>query len=937
MSSLNSMSRSRLRLLGNHLHFPTVHDEVRAASSSELGSGQLQTLSHEFHQAFNSLRKDILECHSPPVVAPAGDHEHTESVTEQLRRFGKEQRAMRRLLEQSLQDVQDVLEQQKHLSFVLEHLSQETDRRGLSRISKDIIFRRQSSFRTTVRNPSAKFLHAFDEDPNAVLEDDLRDALLHRWEPSVRSLLNRSADPNVVYWGVACGGTTFTWCTPLCIAATLGNLGIARALLEAGALPNSQYAMPSGAAKQEHTFQAAFAALPGGDLRMLRLLVDADADVGERSPTSNASLLWHAADLGHAEVVRFLLDQGAELESSAVSPDDSDLRCSALHIAVVRGHHMVVEMLLEAGASHCQPHSNANSPLGDAFLYRHPKVVEILLQHGASIVESQTYLTCRFGIRPLFAMASGPKKAVDLLWDQRSIVLTSAAARGLQKCPGQLTDLRKEDYIGFLGASSYAPKNFISALFEAVPTHRMRYFDQTGRRREPTMMYVEGGFSDTSKTNMNTVIGLNVAAGPHRKHFAALYEVEQALREDSLAFMHQLTPWSRRRACTTHLSQTLFRRDYSLTGASLYMCRVPGIHEDFQVMLTMACNPCDDMYAEHGCQAIVQFWWSKWKIRSVVRFQVLEQFLYLFSFWIWVFASRNTSFEFPHVWSVCYELVVVTMLFLDGCGEVLQFIGHVHYGQGQHWMYRPSNWYDIGMMITMGAGVVIRIQLGEDAFANWNFRVLSAFIVAVRWGQLLKHLNRIQAVGPHVLPIENAMQGIMGFLFVIVLVLCGITHAFFCLNFSDSFWQEIDVIYRMAILSDASLQDIQDIEPHGSVTDSSFQIEDPSTVVNGIHVVYVLVFMVMVTLAVSIVLLNIFIAILGQNYEREYRRAWTKFLQTRARAISNIRATQIAVAVVVDNFTFRKSRFRKKVMHQEKVHHREHLWYSCGTGSRSEA
>ena len=140
----------------------------------------------------------------------------------------------------------------------------------------------------------------------------------------------------------------------------------------------------------------------------------------------------------------------------------------------------------------------------------------------------------------------------------------------------------------------------VGDVLKAVPTHRMRYFDQTGRRREPTMMYVEGGFSDTSKTNMNTVIGLNVAAGPHRKHFAALYEVEQALREDSLAFMHQLTPWSRRRACTTHLSQTLFRRDYSLTGASLYMCRVPGIHEDFQVMLTMACNPCDDMYAEHG-------------------------------------------------------------------------------------------------------------------------------------------------------------------------------------------------------------------------------------------------------------------------------------------------------------------------------------------------
>ena len=44
--------------------------------------------------------------------------------------------------------------------------------------------------------------------------------------------------------------------------------------------------------------QAAFAALPGGDMRMLKLVVDAEAVVCEPSPTSNMSLIWRAADLG---------------------------------------------------------------------------------------------------------------------------------------------------------------------------------------------------------------------------------------------------------------------------------------------------------------------------------------------------------------------------------------------------------------------------------------------------------------------------------------------------------------------------------------------------------------------------------------------------------------------------------------------------------------
>merc|ERR1719383_1051800 len=166
-------------------------------------------------------------------------------MAEQLRMLNKEQRAMRRLLEQHVQDTKEVLQEQRRLAEAMDRFDYvPMSGRGTRSV------RKPSSVRSTVRQLADRDLDVdTDTEPflHVQLEDDLKHALLHRWEPAVRSLLDRGANPNMKFWDVISGGTHFSWCTPLAMAATLGNLGIARALLEFGAPASSQYSLVTGA------------------------------------------------------------------------------------------------------------------------------------------------------------------------------------------------------------------------------------------------------------------------------------------------------------------------------------------------------------------------------------------------------------------------------------------------------------------------------------------------------------------------------------------------------------------------------------------------------------------------------------------------------------------------------------------------------------------
>jgi RNA polymerase sigma-70 factor, ECF subfamily len=83
-----------------------------------------------------------------------------------------------------------------------------------------------------------------------------------------------------------------------------------------------------------------------GDVRLVRLLVEAGAPVADVCPCVNhESALVTAVNIGATDVVDYLLDQGAPLDGGAF-----DGESTALHVAVHRERHDLVRRLLAAGA-----------------------------------------------------------------------------------------------------------------------------------------------------------------------------------------------------------------------------------------------------------------------------------------------------------------------------------------------------------------------------------------------------------------------------------------------------------------------------------------------------------------------------------------------------------------------------------------------------------
>jgi uncharacterized protein len=109
---------------------------------------------------------------------------------------------------------------------------------------------------------------------------------------------------------------------------------------------------------------------------LVRALIEAGA--GVRKPEVGGRALQRAAEQGHAEIVRTLMDAKAPLGFSGW---ENEL---PLHAAAARGQSPVVEALLEAGLEPDQADRGGQTALMRAAAGGHDKVVASLLRLGAS-------------------------------------------------------------------------------------------------------------------------------------------------------------------------------------------------------------------------------------------------------------------------------------------------------------------------------------------------------------------------------------------------------------------------------------------------------------------------------------------------------------------------------------------------------------------------
>ncbi|XP_035225607.1 ankyrin repeat domain-containing protein 17-like, partial [Stegodyphus dumicola] len=187
--------------------------------------------------------------------------------------------------------------------------------------------------------------------------------------------------------------------TPLMFACAAGHEAIVRVLLDAGARVEDH---------NENGHTPLMEAASAGHVEVAKLLVDRGASINTHSNEFKESALTLACYKGHLEMVRFLLEAGADREHK------TDEMHTALMEASMDGHVEVARLLLDSGAQVNMPADSFESPLTLAACGGHVELAMLLLDRGANIEEVNDE-----GYTPLMEAArEGHEEMVALLLSQ---------------------------------------------------------------------------------------------------------------------------------------------------------------------------------------------------------------------------------------------------------------------------------------------------------------------------------------------------------------------------------------------------------------------------------------------------------------------------------------------------------------------------------------
>ncbi|KAJ7813914.1 ankyrin repeat-containing domain protein [Mycena leptocephala] len=116
----------------------------------------------------------------------------------------------------------------------------------------------------------------------------------------------------------------------------------------------------------------------GGHTEVVKLLVEHGADVNTID-TDYDTALHYASTHGRKDVVKVLVQHG--IHGNAMNKTNQ----TTLHMASINGHTEVVKLLVEHGADLNAMDEGNRTALHDASLEGHTAVVKILVEHGADV------------------------------------------------------------------------------------------------------------------------------------------------------------------------------------------------------------------------------------------------------------------------------------------------------------------------------------------------------------------------------------------------------------------------------------------------------------------------------------------------------------------------------------------------------------------------
>lgn len=170
-------------------------------------------------------------------------------------------------------------------------------------------------------------------------------------------------------------------------------------------------------------------AVLNGDAATVQQYLAAGADPNTMHPTGR-SLLAVASSRGHTDVVRVLVEGGADIELGWPS-----LGSSPIMAAARKGHDEVVGVLIAAGANVNHTDSLQITPLGMAIHEGHENVVRLLVNAGATINPSDISSASELGHTGIVKILEGvePETAVKAASDALSSAVQAGDVASVRK------------------------------------------------------------------------------------------------------------------------------------------------------------------------------------------------------------------------------------------------------------------------------------------------------------------------------------------------------------------------------------------------------------------------------------------------------------------------------------------------------------------------
>lgn len=202
----------------------------------------------------------------------------------------------------------------------------------------------------------------------------------------------------------------------LVIAAKDGNLSMAQGLLEKGVSPD---------VRDSDGVPALMWASEGGHIEIVRLLLDRGADVNAKRTKDGTTILMETAEEGHTDVVNLLLDRGAKVNVKRTKDG-----ITALMEAADKCHADIVRLLLDNDAEvNAKTTDDGTTALMEAADEGCVDTVKLLLDKGAKINAQRT----TDGTTALMEAAeAGRTEIVRLLLDKGADVNKKAIIKNVE-------------------------------------------------------------------------------------------------------------------------------------------------------------------------------------------------------------------------------------------------------------------------------------------------------------------------------------------------------------------------------------------------------------------------------------------------------------------------------------------------------------------------